>query len=132
MKRTIEIDDNLQELVNGVTQELEEYAIGYVKEHGLDCDDSPPDLYDELDYSGGFHEIVDSFVPIYYSELDDLFYLHKNELVSAYEDAGIGDNPLEKEGMLAVYCYLEQQASQWYQENSRRIFDSCFAKADSP
>ena len=84
---------------------------------------SAPELHNDLDYSGGVHERVDGSVPIYTKEIDYTWYLHASELEEAYENAGIGDNPRENNGMVALYCYLEQELAEWYEREKDRIFE---------
>ena len=120
--RTVEIEDVLQECVDDAVEELEQLLREYLKENP-DLDETP-DLSNNLDYDGRFHEIVDSNVPIYTSTIEDTWYLHSNELEGAYESAGIGDNPRENDGMVAIYCYIEQEAAKWYLDNAEEIFDA--------
>ena len=119
-KRTIEIDDTLQERVNTAIEEVSDLLKSYLDENKPD---SLPCLHNDLDYSGSVHEIVDSSVPIYYSEIDDTFYLYGSELEDAYDNAGIGDKSEENWKQVAIYCYIEQEVSGWYSDNAQDIFD---------
>jgi len=124
MERTIKIDDTLQERVDGAKEEVEELLVDYLNENPdvFEVEDAdPPCLNNDLDYDGRFHQIVDSSVPVYTHEIDTTWYLHKNKLEEAYENAGIGKNPLENNGMVAIYCYIEQEVSDWYNENAQEI-----------
>ena len=120
MKKKIEVEDILEERVEmaieGVTDMLREY-----------CEDNKPSdipaLHEDLDYSGHVHELIDGCVPVYNKELDDTWYLHKNVLIEAYENAGIGEDPSEKNGAVAIYCYLQERVSQWYHENAQELFE---------
>lgn len=120
MKRTIEINDTLQDRVDNAIDLVRDELENYLKENKPDeC----PDLGNDLDYSGAIHEIVDGCVPIYTAEIKDTWYLHENELVSAYEDAGVGDNPHENNGMSAIYFYIHQEVCGWYANNAEEIFN---------
>lgn len=120
MKKKIEIDDTLQDRVYNAIDLVRDELENYLKENKPDeC----PDLGNDLDYSGAIHEIVDGCVPIYTSEIKDTWYLHENELVSAYEDAGVGDNPHENNGMSAIYFYIHQEVCNWYCKNAEEIFN---------
>jgi hypothetical protein len=118
MKRTITIEDNLQEIVDSTIDEVKDLLIEFCNENEPDdC----PDIND-LDESGRVHEIIDSSVPIYCGEIRDLWYLYKDDFEEAYEDAGIGDNPLDNDGMAAIYFYIESKVYAWYDEESKDIF----------
>lgn len=120
MKKNVEIEDILEErvemVIEGVRDMLKEY-----------CEDNKPDelpcLNNDLDYSGHVHELIDGCVPVYNKELDDTWYLHKDILIEAYENAGIGEDPSEKNGAVAIYCYLQDKANEWYQEHAQELFD---------
>ena len=119
MKRTIEINDTLKEHLNDCYAEIKEYAVSYIKENT--CEE-PPD-WDDLDYSGRLHEIIDSNVPIYTYEIEGLWYLYSDLFEYAYENAGVGDNPKENNGMTAIYFYLWDKSYEWYDENKDEIHD---------
>lgn len=119
MKHTVEINDTLQERVDDAIEMVRDALNDHLKENKPDrC----PDLSD-LDYSGTIHEIVDGSVPIYTKEIEDLWYLYKREFIEAYENAGVGTNPMENEGMSAIYFYIYDQVVDWYRTNSDEIFE---------
>ena len=120
MKRQVEIEDTLDERVQNAIDEVQELLEQYIKDNP---DDGVPDLYNDLDYSGSVHEIIDSSVPIYTGEIEDTWYLYGNELERAYDDAGIGSNPRESNGMAAIYFYIEQQVAEWYNDNAEDIYE---------
>lgn len=126
MKRNYEIDDTLEENTQGAIDELKDYLLEYLKENP--DTDSLPDLGNDLDYSGRVHEIVDGSVPIYTKEIEDTWYLHKNELEEAYENAGCGDNPLENNGMSAIYFYIYERVCDWYNTEAQDIFGGWLEK----
>lgn len=119
MKRTIEINDTLEENVETACEEVKTELENYLDENKPS---SCPDLND-LDYSGAIHEIVDSSVPIYTKEIEDTWYLYSNELERAYNDAGIGNNPRENDGMSAIYFYIQQEVNNWFHDNAESIYD---------
>jgi len=108
MKRTIEIEDSLQSNVEDGISETKDLLIQYIKENDIE-QDGEVCLHNDLDYSGAFHEIVDGCVPIYTSEIADTWYLHSFELEEAYENAGVGENPRENNGMSAIYFYISEK-----------------------
>lgn len=125
MKRTVEIEDSLQECVDAAISEVHEALEDYLTSNP-DTDETP-DLGNDLDYGGRIHEIVDGSVPVYTKEIDDIFYLHGREVEQAFDDAGIGEKKDEGWPMgwraAAIYCYIEQAVAEWYQENADTIFE---------
>lgn len=120
MKKTIELDDTLQERVDSAHGELVNEVYRYLEQNYYYDSEFLQDSIDEIseltteDVDSpnrliGFSSIVDSSVPVYYYEIDTIWFLHKQELIEAYEDAGIGDNPTENNGMTAIYLYIEKQ-----------------------
>lgn len=126
MKRTIEIDDTLDDCVETAIESVKGELENYLNENP--DTDNLPCLRNDLDYSGAIHEIVDGSLPIYTHEIDSTWFLHKNELEGAYEDAGVGDNPLENNGMATIYYYIDQKVSEWYNDNAQDIFDDWYEK----
>jgi hypothetical protein len=128
-KITIEIEDTLQDRVDSAIEDVKDELLRY-------CEDSEPDkvpdLGNDLDYSGGYHEIIDSSVPIYNKEIDDIFYLHGRDVEAAFDDAGIGSK--EDEGWpsgwrpAAIYCYIDQAVREWYDDHAEDIFEEWQAK----
>ena len=115
MKRQIEIDDTLSEILEATEADVKQVLFEY-----LDAHDGLPNLGD-LDYGGAIHEIIDSAVPIYTSEQNDLWYLYGCDFERAFDDAGIGEKDDDSWPMgwkpAAIYCYIEQHVADWYDEN---------------
>ena len=131
MKRTVEIEDSLQERVEGACEEVKDLLIEYLDENKDDFTDEgtePPCLHNDLDYDGRVHEIVDGSVPIYTSEIKDTWYMHASELEEAYENAGVGDNPRENNGMAAIYFYISECVCEWYRDNAESILEEWQSK----
>src|SRR3990167_10758212 len=89
MKRQIEIDDTLQDCVDGAIGSVKEELLSYL-DANPDTDETP-DLGNDLDYSGAIHEIVDGAVPIYTQEIADIMYMHGDDVEQAFDNAGIGE-----------------------------------------
>lgn len=125
MKKIVEIDDTLDDIIKSIIDDVETELKNHL-ESNPDTDECP-DLYNDLDYSGAIHEIIDGAVPIYYKEIDDLFYLYGNEFEDAFDTAGLGDKNDESWPMgwksAAIYCYLEQKVNEWWQSCAEEIFD---------
>ena len=121
-KITVEIDDTLDEIIESVKEDVKNLAIDWIKENN-----EKPDLFNDLDYDGSFHEIVDGSVPIYNKEIEDLFYLHGSEFEDAFDNAGIGAKEDKCWPMgwkpAAIYCYIEQEVAEWFNDNIDDIFD---------
>ena len=121
MKRSVEIEDTLQERVDSAIEELKELLEQYLRDNP-DTEETPC-LSNDLDYSGGFHEIVDSNVPIYTKDIEDTWYLYAYELEEAYQNAGIGNDSRENNGMVAIYCYIHEKCAEWYHDNADEIVE---------
>lgn len=121
MKRTVEIEDTLKERVESAIEDVKNELLAYL-EQNPDTDETPC-INNDLDYSGAIHEIVDGAVPIYTGEIDDTWYLYGRALEIAYENAGIGGNPKENNGMAAIYFYIMDEVQEWYRDNADDIFD---------
>lgn len=120
MKRTIEIEDTLNDRVESAISDVRTELENYLTEN---TPESCPCISNDLDYSGSIHEIVDGSVPIYTKEIEDTWYLHASELEEAYENAGCGENPRENNGMAAIYFYISEKVNDWYANNAESIFE---------
>ena len=124
-KRTVEIDDTLQDCVDSAIESVKDELENHLKQNP-DTDELPC-INNDLDYSGAIHEIVDGSVPIYTSEINDIFYLHGDDVEQAFDDAGIGSKDDKGWPMgwkaAAIYCYIEQKVQEWYHDNAQDIFD---------
>jgi hypothetical protein len=119
--KTVEIEDNLSEIIESVQEDIKNLIIEYIKDN-----QEKPDLSD-LDYSGSVHEIIDGSVPIYTREIDGLFYLYGSEFEAAFDNAGIGEKEDKNWPMgwkpAAIYCYIEQEVYSWFNDNIDEIFE---------
>ena len=126
MKRTVEINDSLPDILSALQDDTRDVLARWLhdnmKQEAIDGETiDTPCISNDLDYSGSIHELIDGAVPVYYHEIDGLWYLYKNEFIEAYEGAGIGEEPTENSGMAAIYCYLEQGLHDWYRSNSEAM-----------
>ena len=112
-KRNVVINDDLQERIDGVIEEVESLIKDFLKEN-KDWEGDNFELYDELEYDGRISELIDSAVPIYYSDIDSLWFLYKSEFTEAYINAGAGDNPMYDNGLLGIYLFIEEQVNDWF------------------
>lgn len=117
-KRMIEIDDVLPGCVESAIEEVEKLLREYIADN--ECDEAP-DLGNDLGCDGRVHEIVDGAVPVYTREIEAAWFLHGRELEQAYENAGVGSNPRENDGMAAIYFYISEAVAAWYSRNAEKI-----------
>lgn len=112
MKRTIEIEDDLDEIVDGVKEEILDDFIEFIKENEIeDFDD-----YYQKQGCDRVHEICDSCTPIYYSDIDGLYYLYGDEFEEAYKNAGFGDGSEDNHRQVTIYCYLSDKGFEFLNE----------------
>jgi hypothetical protein len=117
-KRTVEVDDVLPGCVESAIEEVEQLLRDYIADNG---GDDVPDLAGDLDCDGRVHEIVDGSVPIYTRDIEAAWFLHGRELEQAYENAGVGGNPRENNGMAAIYYYISEAVTDWYARSAQKI-----------
>ena len=129
MKRTIEINDTLQDTVDQCIEDTKELLLEWLQnnpESDISEPTETPCLHNDLDYDGRFHEIIDGNTPIYYSEIDTIFYLHGHLCEDAFENA-FGPEAKTEDGWpcgwkaAAIYQYLSDKTSEWYNENADSI-----------
>lgn len=116
VKITVEIDDVLPECFERAVEETQDLLKSYLNDYQPDGTPVISDLDD-------FHSVIDSNVPIMTREIEGAWYLHGSELRQAYEDAGIGENPLENNGKTAIFLWIEQKVCEWYDDNADEIFE---------
>jgi hypothetical protein len=130
MKKTIEVNDTLQERVNSAIADVKDLLAQYLKDN---TPDELPGMGNDLDYSGSVHEIIGSSVPVYTHEIDTIMYLHGNEVEQAFEDSGIGSKddkwPCGWKAA-AIYSYIEQEVNEWYSSEAQDIFDAWQAEQE--
>lgn len=124
MKLTITIDDTLPERVNRAIERVKAELLHYCKENKPNtCPD-----WQDLDYNGDLHAIIGGSVPTNTKEINDIFYLHGDDVERAFDDAGIGDKddmdwPCGWKGA-AIYCYIEQEVHAWWHAHAEEVFDA--------
>lgn len=121
MKRTIEIDDTLESRVQSAIEDVKAELENYLNNNP--DTDSLPCISNDLDYDGAIHSIVDSSVPVYTHEIKTAWYLHGSELEEAYQNAGCGENPMENDGMAAIYFFIMEKVQEWYANEAEEIFE---------
>lgn len=125
-KVTVEIEDNLDELIDGVVSDLTGILFDAV-EDDVDLYTNFDQMVDQvLQYNGTLSEYVDSAVPIYNSEIDGLFYLYSDALEEAYENAGCYSEPPENYKAVCIYFYIEQEVYAKLEDEIKPIFEEWF------
>lgn len=112
-KRTVEMEDDLQERVDNVEEEIKDNFITYLKENS-DIKD-----FEEYYQASGcecVHEVSDSNVPIMNKNIDDLYYLYGDMFDEAYKNAGLGDGTEYNHRQVTIYCYLSEQGFDYLRE----------------
>lgn len=82
MPTTIQLTDHLPEIIDSTWEEIVDLLRDYFVANGGDL----PCLHNDLDYSGAVAELIDSAVPIYTSELNELAYFHHDAAIAALVD----------------------------------------------
>lgn len=117
-KITVEINDILDDCVNSAINQIKDELITYLDDNELvECD------LEDINDNGIVNEIIDGCVPVYTKQIKDTWYLHGDKLEEAYENSGIGENPMENGGMAAIYCYIEQEVHKWFNDSSEDFFE---------
>jgi len=106
--RKIEINDTLDDILDSVNNQIKDLIIKYIKNNP---DHDTIELSD-LNHDGSVHEIIDSSIPIYRSEIKDLWYLYGDQFEQAFDDAGF-DNKTDNDWpngwkAAAIFSYIEQ------------------------
>lgn len=105
-KRQITIDDDMQERIDGALEDVINELISYLEEN-KDVDEWNTIYQNHL--ADNVHEVVDSATPIYYKNIDDLYYLYGSECEEAYKNAGCYTEPPDNYRQVAIYFYIEQE-----------------------
>ena len=101
---TVDIDDTLEERLTTAKEELVAAAIEYIQDN-LRTVTAEYDDFNEKNWIK-FHEIADGNVPVYTSEIEGLWFLHRDKLEEAYENGSGGENPYENDGVTAIFHYI--------------------------
>lgn len=112
MKRTIEIDDQLPDAIDSAFDDCVDAIKEYYRDDPLP--ESTIDLHDSL--QDDFTSIFDSAVPVYTYQINCIWLVYGPELEEAYENAGIGENPRENDGMTAIYYLIEEKVTERLKE----------------
>ena len=115
MPNTAQLTDRLDEIIESTWDEVAELLKDYFIENGGDL----PCLHNDLDYGGDVAGLIDSAVPIWTSELNELAYFHHDAAInSLVEQFGSADGDWPSGTFAAgLYCLIEQGIHEkWYEE----------------
>ncbi len=120
------MNDNLETYINNCIEEVKDILINYLKKNPNTI--KLPDLDNCLNYSGEIDNIIDSNVPIYTKEINDLWYLYRNEFEQAYDDSGFEEENgyFFNYGMGSIFLFLNNKVHNWYYNHAQEVFDEYF------
>lgn len=112
---TAQLTDRLPEIIDSTWNDVVDLLKTYFVEHGGDL----PCLHNDLDYSGDVTSLIDSAVPIWTSQLNELVYFHHDAAIAALrEQFGSADGDWPSGAFAAgIYTLIEQGVSErWHDE----------------
>lgn len=115
MPTTVQLTDRLPEIIETAWQDVTDLLREYFVENGGDL----PCLHNDLDYSGSVSEIIDSAVPIYTSQLNELAYFHHDAAIATLvETFGSADGDWPSGPFAAgLYSLIEEGINdRWHDE----------------
>ena len=114
VKIQVEIEDNLEEIVDGLKKKIRENFVEYLKDN---TDMTDFENYYQNQGCDFVHESSDSCTPLYSDAIiDGLFYLYGSEFDEAYENAGCGNKSENNYRQAAIYFYLHMETDKFYCE----------------
>jgi hypothetical protein len=126
---TAQLTDRLDEIIDSTWSDVTELLKEYFVANGGDF----PCLSNDLDYDGGVAELIDSAVPIYCAELNELAYFHHDAALSALvEQFGSADGDWPS-GVFAagLYCLIEQGVTQKWDEEAEDLWQEWLDELDT-
>ena len=136
---SVDIETDLNELEGAAIDEIKRSIAWLVSEGEIEKDAPVDDINERLEYDGTKHEIIDGCIPVYTHQLEALMFVHKYDLMEAFNNAGICTvdevlaNPdsftLGLEGV-AIFCYIEEGVNEWIQDDLEDWFSSKFGDSE--
>lgn len=126
---TTTLTDRLPEIIDDTWQQV----VGLLRAHYLEHGGNLPCLYGDLDYNGTVSELIDSAVPIYTAELNELAYFHHDAALQALRDQfGSVDGDWPSGPFAAgLYTLIEQGISERWHEEAEDLWDDWTAQLDT-
>jgi hypothetical protein len=129
MPTTVHLTDRLDDIIESTWDEVKELLKDYFIEHGGDL----PCLHNDLNYSGDISELIDSAVPIWTSELNELAYFHHDAAISALVDTfGSADGGWPSGAFAAgLYTLIEQGLNEKWLEEAEDLWQEYLDELDT-
>lgn len=129
MPNTAQLTDRLDEIIESTWDDVTELLKDYFVTHGGDL----PCLHNDLDYGGDVAGLIDSAVPIYNAELNELAYFHHDAALSALvEQFGSADGDWPSGTFAAgLYCLIEQGVSEKWHEEAEDLWQEWLDEVDT-
>lgn len=129
MSLTVQLTDRLPELIDSAWEQICDLLRDHFVEHGGDL----PCLHNDLDYSGAVSEIIDTTVPIYCAQLNELAYFHSDAATAALIDtfgSTAGDWP---NGTFAagLYTLIEQGINEKWHDDAEDLWQEWLDEVDT-
>jgi hypothetical protein len=128
MPTTVQLTDRLPEIIESAWQDVTDLLREYFVENGGDL----PCLHNDLDYSGSVSEIIDSAVPIYTSELNELAYFHHaSAIAKLIETFGSADGDWPSGPFAAgLYSLIEEGINERWHDEAEDLWEEWTALLD--
>ena len=129
MPTTAQLTDRLDDIIESTWDEVKELLKDYFVTHGGDL----PCLHNDLDYSGDVAGLIDSAVPIYNAELNELAYFHHDAAISALVDTfGSADGDWPNGAFAAgLYTLIEQGINEMWHEEAEDLWQEWLDELDT-
>jgi len=126
---TAQLTDRLPEIIDSTWDEVVELLKEYFVIHGGDL----PCLHNDLDYDGGISNLIDSAVPIYHYQLNELAYFHHNDAIAALaEQFGSADGDWPSGTFAAgVYQLIDNGINERWNEDAEDIWQEWLDEMDT-
>jgi hypothetical protein len=127
---TVQLTDRLPEIIDSTWDEVVDLLKAYFVEHGGDL----PCLHDDLNYNGDVDSFIDSAVPIYTSELNQLAYFHHAAAMAALvERFGSADGAWPSGPFSAgLYTLIEQGIGDRWDDKAEGLWQAWLDELDTP
>jgi len=125
---TVQLTDRLPDIIDTAWSDIVDLLRGYFVENGGDL----PCLHNDLDYSGSVSEIIDSAVPIYTSQLNELAYFHHDAAIAKLvEIFGSADGDWPSGAFAAgLYSLIEEGITERWHADAEDLWDEWAASLD--
>ncbi|NCW69600.1 MAG: hypothetical protein EBV86_13745 [Marivivens sp.] len=117
----MQLTDRLPEIIESAWQDVTDLLREYFVENGGDL----PCLHNDLDYNGSVSEIIDSAVPIYTNQLNELAYFHHDAAIAKLVDTfGSADGDWPSGPFAAgLYSLIEEGINERWHADAEDLWD---------